>query len=70
MSLPPSHLQAKGVEFVLPVDVVVADKFAPDANAKVVDINSIPDGWMVREGWRGGWIVAVAMDGWVVIGGL
>ncbi len=36
----------KGVDFLLPTDVVVADNFAPDANAKTVDINSIPDGWM------------------------
>ena len=36
----------KGVEFLLPTDVVVADNFAPDANAQTVDINSIPDGWM------------------------
>lgn len=36
----------KGVEFILPVDVVVADNFAPDANAKIVDVDSIPDGWM------------------------
>ena len=40
-------LQAKGVEFVLPTDVVVADKFAPDANTQVVDVTAIPDGWMV-----------------------
>jgi 3-phosphoglycerate kinase len=25
----------KGVKFILPTDVVVADKFAPDANSKV-----------------------------------
>lgn len=42
-----SFLQAKGVQFILPSDVVVADKFAPDADHKVVDINNIPDGWMV-----------------------
>lgn len=36
----------KGVEFLLPTDVVVADNFAPDANAQTVDINNIPDGWM------------------------
>jgi 3-phosphoglycerate kinase len=35
--------QKLGVEFVLPVDVVVADKFAPDANTKIVDIKDIPD---------------------------
>jgi phosphoglycerate kinase len=36
----------KGVELLLPTDVVVADKFAPDANSQTVDINNIPDGWM------------------------
>merc|ERR1719408_999844 len=36
----------KGVELVLADDVVVADKFAADANNKVVSINDIPDGWM------------------------
>ena len=36
------------MEFVLPTDVVVADKFAPDANSEVVAVDAIPDGWMVR----------------------
>jgi phosphoglycerate kinase len=36
----------KGVQLLLPTDVVVADNFSPDANAQIVDINSIPDGWM------------------------
>jgi phosphoglycerate kinase len=36
----------RGVEFLLPTDVVVADNFAPDANAQTVSINEIPDGWM------------------------
>ncbi|MGN7764273.1 phosphoglycerate kinase [Paenibacillus sp. 22594] len=35
-----------GKNFLLPVDVVVADKFGADANTKVVDINEIPAGWM------------------------
>ncbi|KAI7844575.1 hypothetical protein COHA_001933 [Chlorella ohadii] len=38
--------KAKGVEFVLPTDVVVADKFAADADSKVVPVSAIPDGWM------------------------
>ncbi len=36
----------KGVAFLLPTDVVVADNFAPDANAQTVSIDNIPDGWM------------------------
>ena len=38
--------KAQGVELLLPTDVVVADNFAPDANARTVSINDIPDGWM------------------------
>ncbi len=36
----------KGVELLLPTDVVVADNFAADANAQTVSIDNIPDGWM------------------------
>ncbi|MBD2210843.1 phosphoglycerate kinase [Calothrix sp. FACHB-156] len=32
----------RGVTFLLPTDVVVADKFAPDANATTVSIDNIP----------------------------
>lgn len=35
----------RGVEVVLPIDVVVADDFAPDANTRVVPADSIPAGW-------------------------
>ncbi|KDD75043.1 phosphoglycerate kinase, partial [Helicosporidium sp. ATCC 50920] len=37
---------AKGVNFILPDDVVVADKFAEDADTKTVSASAIPDGWM------------------------
>ena len=37
---------AKGVKIILPTDVVVADKFAPDANTQIVPSTAIPDGWM------------------------
>ena len=37
---------ANGVEIVVPVDVVIADAFATDANTQVVDASEIPDGWM------------------------
>jgi phosphoglycerate kinase len=36
----------KGVRLLLPVDAVVADRFAPDAEAKTVDIGAIPDDMM------------------------
>ena len=36
----------RGVELVLPVDVVIADAFAADADTRVVDADAIPDGWM------------------------
>jgi phosphoglycerate kinase len=36
----------RGVELLLPSDVVVADNFKPDANAQTVGIDAIPDGWM------------------------
>ena len=39
-------MQAKGVEIVLPTDIVVADKFAGDAATQVVAAGAIPDGWM------------------------
>ncbi|MGC8972162.1 MAG: phosphoglycerate kinase [bacterium] len=35
----------KKVELVLPVDVVIADKFAPDANTRVVPVSQIPSDW-------------------------
>ncbi|CAL5321302.1 unnamed protein product [Camellia sinensis] len=38
--------KAKGVSLMLPSDVVVADKFAADANSKIVPASGIPDGWM------------------------
>ena len=39
----------KGLEFLLPVDVVVADRFAPDANSKVVDHNEVLPGWRIMD---------------------
>merc|ERR1712008_528664 len=35
-----------GKEILLPVDIVIADKFDKDANSKVVPVDQIPDGWM------------------------
>ncbi|WP_029282965.1 phosphoglycerate kinase [Pedobacter sp. R20-19] len=38
--------KAKGVNLILPVDTVIADKFANDANKKDVDSGQIPADWM------------------------
>lgn len=38
--------KAKDVNIYLPVDSIVADKFAEDANTKVVSNEAIPQGWM------------------------
>jgi phosphoglycerate kinase len=35
-----------GKEILLPVDIVIADKFDKDANTKIVPVDEIPDGWM------------------------
>ncbi|WP_300749423.1 phosphoglycerate kinase [uncultured Oscillibacter sp.] len=37
--------EAKGVKFLLPVDTVCGDKFAPDAKSQLVKAGEIPDGW-------------------------
>ncbi|MCZ8065036.1 MULTISPECIES: phosphoglycerate kinase [unclassified Microcystis] len=36
----------KGVEFLLPTDVVLADQFDKDAESQIVKVENIPDGWM------------------------
>merc|ERR1712100_537498 len=41
-----AEAEKKGVKLLLPTDVVVADKFAADANTKVVSVDEIPEGWM------------------------
>lgn len=40
-----SQAKERGVEVVLPVDLVVADAFALDARTMVVPADEIPDGW-------------------------
>ncbi|MBU0671784.1 MAG: phosphoglycerate kinase [Candidatus Margulisbacteria bacterium] len=36
----------KNVPFLLPIDHVIADKFAEDANSKATSDTAIPDGWL------------------------
>lgn len=36
----------KGINLLIPVDVVVADKFDANAETKIVDVDAIPDGWL------------------------
>lgn len=38
--------KAKGVELMLPIDSIVADKFAADANTEIANNHSIKEGWM------------------------
>ncbi len=39
----------RNLELLLPSDVVVADRFAADANTKVVDVNQIEPGWRIMD---------------------
>ncbi len=41
--------EEKGVEVILPVDLVIADKFAADANTQMVDVDKVPDGWQALD---------------------
>lgn len=39
----------RGVQLLMPVDVVVADRFAADAAKQTVPVEAIPDGWMALD---------------------
>ncbi|MBR1850881.1 MAG: phosphoglycerate kinase [Bacteroidales bacterium] len=39
------RMDEKGVRYYLPVDSVIGDKFANDANTQVVPSGQVPDGW-------------------------
>ncbi len=41
--------EEKEPQLFLPVDVVVADRFAADAEAKVVPVNQVPEGWRIMD---------------------
>ena len=40
-----AEAETKGVELLLPIDCVVADNFAPDAQTQVVARDAMPEGW-------------------------
>jgi phosphoglycerate kinase len=39
----------RGIQFLLPVDVVVADRFAVDATYKVVSHDNVPESWRILD---------------------
>ena len=41
--------QQKGITFQLPVDVMIANRFAEDAEHRVVSINEVPTGWRILD---------------------
>ncbi|MPN08172.1 Phosphoglycerate kinase [bioreactor metagenome] len=41
--------KGQGVNLLLPTDVIIADKFAADADNRPVGIDSIPDDWMALD---------------------
>src|SRR5919108_3501628 len=44
-----SILAKAGDKLILPVDAVIADKFAEDANTQIVDVDKIPTGWRIMD---------------------
>ena len=49
LDLAPEMMQKSAGKLVFPVDWVIADKFAADAESKVVDVESVPDGWRILD---------------------
>lgn len=41
-----SESKAKGVNLIIPVDTIAADKFDNEANRQTLNISEIPEGWM------------------------
>lgn len=44
-----SLARRRGISFLLPVDVVIADRFAPDAEHKVVASSEVTPGWRILD---------------------
>ncbi|MCG8684435.1 MAG: phosphoglycerate kinase [Desulfobacterales bacterium] len=43
------HAREKGIDLLLPKDLVAAEQFDKDAQAKTVDLDEMPDGWMALD---------------------
>ncbi len=41
--------QGRGVDLLLPTDVVIADAFSAEANHKIVSVDDVPDGWRILD---------------------
>ena len=39
----------RGLQLLLPTDVVIADRFAPDAHSRVVTVDQVPSGWRILD---------------------
>ncbi len=44
-----AKVQQKGIKFLLPSDVAIADRFAADAASKIVASNEVPQGWRILD---------------------
>jgi len=44
-----AEAEEKGVEIVLPIDVVIADDFSNDANTKTVSVKEVSAGWQILD---------------------
>jgi phosphoglycerate kinase len=44
-----TEAESRGVPLLLPTDVVVADRFAADAQCRTVPVASVPDGWRIMD---------------------
>lgn len=44
-----SNAESRGVPLLLPTDVVIADRFAADADSHIVPVGNVPDGWRIMD---------------------
>ena len=44
-----AEAEQRGVRLLLPVDVVIADRFAANADVRTVFVEAVPDGWRIMD---------------------